>query len=269
MDPEPYDVLAVELSSFQLHYTRSMRGASRPPCSTSPRTTSTGTPARWPGYTRRQGAASTRASSARASTTSRTRPPRSWCATPTCSEGARAIGFTLGTPAVGMLGVVDDVLADRAFIEDRHTSAAELCTLDDLATPAPHYVANALAAAALARSHGVAPRAVRDGAAGVPSRRPPDRRGRHRTTASPGSTTPRPPTRTPRSASLQPTTPSCGSPAGWPRARRFDDLVTATRDRLRAVVLIGRDAQVIARGARATRAGCARDRGPTATLVRD
>ncbi len=56
-----------------------------------------------------------------------------------------------------MLGVVDDVLADRAFVEDRQTTAAELCTLDDLATSAPHYVANALAAAALARSHGVPP----------------------------------------------------------------------------------------------------------------
>ena len=37
------------------------------------------------------------------------------------AEGARAIGFTLGTPAVGMLGLVDDVLADRAFVEDRRT----------------------------------------------------------------------------------------------------------------------------------------------------
>ena len=32
-------------------------------------------------------------------------------------EGARAIGFTLGMPGVGMLGVVDDILADRAFVE--------------------------------------------------------------------------------------------------------------------------------------------------------
>jgi UDP-N-acetylmuramoylalanine--D-glutamate ligase len=78
-------------------------------------------------------------------------------------EGARAIGFTLGTPDVGMLGVVDDILADRAFIEERHTSAAELCTKADLASDAPHFVANALAAAALARAHGVAPVAVRDG----------------------------------------------------------------------------------------------------------
>ncbi len=43
MDPTPYDVLAVELSSFQLHYTSSMSAESAA-CSTSPRTTSTGTP---------------------------------------------------------------------------------------------------------------------------------------------------------------------------------------------------------------------------------
>jgi UDP-N-acetylmuramoylalanine--D-glutamate ligase len=78
-------------------------------------------------------------------------------------EGARAIGFTLGTPSVGMVGVVDDVLADRAFVEDRATSAAELCTVGDLASPAPHFVANALAAAALARAHGISQAAVRDG----------------------------------------------------------------------------------------------------------
>src|SRR3954449_8316227 len=78
-------------------------------------------------------------------------------------EGARAIGFTLGTPGVGMVGVVEDVLADRAFVEERESSAAELCTIADLASPAPHFVANALAAAALARAHGVPPVAVRDG----------------------------------------------------------------------------------------------------------
>jgi UDP-N-acetylmuramoylalanine--D-glutamate ligase len=82
-------------------------------------------------------------------------------------DGCRAIGFTLGMPALSMVGVVDDILADRAFVEQRKTSAAELATLDDVrgsaATLAPHNLANALAAAALARAYGVAPLAVRDG----------------------------------------------------------------------------------------------------------
>jgi UDP-N-acetylmuramoylalanine--D-glutamate ligase len=66
-----------------------------------------------------------------------------------------------------MVGVVDDVIADRAFVEQRQTSAAELATLADVKgdapTLAPHYLANALAAAALARAYGVPPMAVRDG----------------------------------------------------------------------------------------------------------
>jgi UDP-N-acetylmuramoylalanine--D-glutamate ligase len=82
-------------------------------------------------------------------------------------EGCRAIGFTLGTPGPSMVGLVDDVLADRAFVEERRTSAAELATLADLQgespTVAPHYVADALAAAALARAHGVPLAAVREG----------------------------------------------------------------------------------------------------------
>jgi UDP-N-acetylmuramoylalanine--D-glutamate ligase len=59
------------------------------------------------------------------------------------------------------------VLADRAFVEQRQHAAAELCTMDDLRGDAssvpPHYLANALAAAALARAYGVGPIAVRDG----------------------------------------------------------------------------------------------------------
>src|SRR5699024_5760638 len=79
------------------------------------------------------------------------------------AEGCRAIGFTLDVPAPGMLGVVDGVLADRAFVPQRQTSAAQLASVDDLPSPAPHVVANALAAAALARAQGVSANAVREG----------------------------------------------------------------------------------------------------------
>lgn len=82
-------------------------------------------------------------------------------------DGCRAVGFTLGVPAPSMLGLVDDVLADRAFVEARHHSAAELATIADVQgdapSIAPHYLANALAAAALARAYGVGPISVRDG----------------------------------------------------------------------------------------------------------
>lgn len=80
-------------------------------------------------------------------------------------EGARAIGFDLGVPGPSDLGVVEGLLVDRAFLEDRRTSALELTTLDELGQlglAAPHIVANILAAAALARSLDVAPAAIRD-----------------------------------------------------------------------------------------------------------
>lgn len=80
-------------------------------------------------------------------------------------EGARAIGFDLGTPGPSDLGVVDGILVDRAFHDDRRHSALELITVDELrgaGLSAPHIVQNILAASALARSVGVAPEAIHD-----------------------------------------------------------------------------------------------------------
>ncbi|TQE23275.1 UDP-N-acetylmuramoyl-L-alanine--D-glutamate ligase [Streptomyces ipomoeae] len=78
-------------------------------------------------------------------------------------EGCRAIGFTLGTPGPSQLGVVDGILVDRAFVENRQKNAQELAEVSDVNPPVPHNIANALAAAALARAFGVPPKAVRDG----------------------------------------------------------------------------------------------------------
>ncbi|MDQ4212959.1 UDP-N-acetylmuramoyl-L-alanine--D-glutamate ligase [Microbacterium sp. ASV81] len=79
-------------------------------------------------------------------------------------EGARAIGFGLGIPGPSDLGVVEGILADRAFLDDRRNSALELTTVEALAEhglSAPHIVQNILAAAALSRSLGVEPTAIR------------------------------------------------------------------------------------------------------------
>ena len=78
-------------------------------------------------------------------------------------EGCRAIGITLGIPDISMVGVVDEYLVDRAFVAERKESALELAEVTDLAISAKHNVENALAAAALARAHGVEPRYIRDG----------------------------------------------------------------------------------------------------------
>lgn len=78
-------------------------------------------------------------------------------------EGCRAIGFDLGIPGPSDMGVVDGILVDRAFLEERRSSALELTTVADLSArglAAPHIVSNILAAAALARSLGVEPEAI-------------------------------------------------------------------------------------------------------------
>lgn len=80
------------------------------------------------------------------------------------TEGARAIGFDLGVPGPSDLGVVDGILADRAFLDDRRNSALELTTVDALeqaGLSAPHIVQNILAASALARAIGTEPAAIR------------------------------------------------------------------------------------------------------------
>ncbi|MGC5014027.1 Mur ligase family protein [Streptosporangium sp. DT93] len=76
---------------------------------------------------------------------------------------ARVVGFTLGVPRPGQVGVVEDLLVDRAFTADPVTGAEELASFDDVRPFAPHNVANALAAATLARAYGVPPAAVRRG----------------------------------------------------------------------------------------------------------
>lgn len=73
-------------------------------------------------------------------------------------EGARAVGFTLGAPGISMVGIVDGVLLDRAFIETRAHEAQEITTVEALADRgmgAQHLLADVLAASALARSAGV------------------------------------------------------------------------------------------------------------------
>jgi UDP-N-acetylmuramoylalanine--D-glutamate ligase len=164
MDPEPYDVIAVELSSFQLHWSHSLAPRASACLNVAPDHVD------WHGsldeYAAAKGKvyANTEVACVYNVQDERT---RRLVEDAEVQEGCRAIGFTLGSPAPSQVGVVDDVLADRAFVEQRRTAAAELATFDDLRgdapSPAPHLVANALAAAALARAHGVPAGAVRAG----------------------------------------------------------------------------------------------------------
>ncbi len=163
LHPQPYDVIAVELSSFQLHYSHSVSALASCVLNLAPDHLD------WHGSVADYAAAKARIYD-------RTQVACVYNVHDVQTEqmvidaevvqGCRAIGFTTSVPGRSMVGVVDGILADRAFVVERATSAAELGTLSDLhpsGEPAPHLVADALAAAALARAAGVSPLAVRDG----------------------------------------------------------------------------------------------------------
>jgi UDP-N-acetylmuramoylalanine--D-glutamate ligase len=164
LHPDPYDVLAVELSSFQLHWQRSVAPVASVCLNFAPDHLD------WHGSLEEYRLAKAKVyAGTRIACVYNVQDPATerMVMDADVVEGCRAIGFTLGIPGLSMLGLVDDVLADRAFVEQRKTSAAELATLADLQgdapSVAPHQVANALAAAALARAYGVGPLSVRDG----------------------------------------------------------------------------------------------------------
>jgi UDP-N-acetylmuramoylalanine--D-glutamate ligase len=164
LHPEPYDVLAVELSSFQLHWQRSVSAVASAVLNVAPDHLD------WHGgyaeYLRAKGRIYDNTHLACVYNVADVQTEQ-LVMDAEVVDGCRAVGFTMGIPAPSMIGIVDDVLADRAFVEQRQRSAAELCTVADLQGDGPpvppHVVANALAAAALARAYGVGPIAVRDG----------------------------------------------------------------------------------------------------------
>ncbi|WP_351228388.1 UDP-N-acetylmuramoyl-L-alanine--D-glutamate ligase [Streptomyces sp. NPDC002133] len=159
-------------------------------------------------------------------------------------EGCRAIGFTLGTPGPSQLGVVDGILVDRAFVENRQKQAQELAEISDVNPPAPHNIANALAAAALARAFGVEPAAVRDG---LRAFRPDAHRiefvdevdGVAYVDDSKATNTHA------TEASLAAYDPIVWIAGGLAKGATFDELVEKSAKRLRGVVLIGADRALI------------------------
>jgi UDP-N-acetylmuramoylalanine--D-glutamate ligase len=242
LHPEPYDVIALELSSFQLHWIQSMTARSAAVLNVAPDHLD------WHGslaaYAADKGRIYSGVQSACVYNVEDAETERLVRAAEV-TEGARAIGITSGIPQVGMLGVVDGALADRAFVAERHTAAAELAAVDDVVPAAPHNVMNALAAAALARSIGVSPVAVRDGLRAF-------RPDPHRITSvgtidgityvdDSKATNPHA-----AQASLQAYDEVVWVAGGLAKGAVFDSLVAAVRERLRGVVLIGADRGLIA-----------------------
>ena len=84
----------------------------------------------------------------------------------------RKVFFSLDTPAPGEIGIVEELLVDRAFVADAQ-EAAMFCELAEVLPTVPHNVSNALAAAGLARTAGIDHAKIR---AAITTFRP----GRHR-----------------------------------------------------------------------------------------
>ncbi|MGW4234493.1 UDP-N-acetylmuramoyl-L-alanine--D-glutamate ligase [Streptomyces sp. NPDC004980] len=238
---ETYDVLAVELSSYQLHWAPSLRAHSAAVLNLAPDHLD------WHGSMAGYAADKGRiyeGNSVACVYNAQDGATEDLVRGADVEEGCRAIGFTLGTPGPSQLGVVDGILVDRAFVTNRQKQAQELAEVGDVNPPAPHNIANALAAAALARAFGVPPTAVRDG---LRAFRPDAHRIEH--VADVAGVTYIDDSKATNThaaeASLASYDPIVWIAGGLAKGATFDELVTGAAKRLRGVVLIGADRALI------------------------
>ncbi|MEU9705854.1 UDP-N-acetylmuramoyl-L-alanine--D-glutamate ligase [Streptomyces sp. NPDC047981] len=238
---ETYDVLAVELSSYQLHWAPSVRAHSAVVLNLAPDHLD------WHGSMEAYAADKGRiyeGNTVACVYNVADKATEDLVREADVEEGCRAIGFTLGTPGPSQLGVVEDILVDRAFVENRQKQAQELADVADVQPPAPHNIANALAAAALARAFGVEPKAVRDG---LRAFRPDPHRielveeieGVVYVDDSKATNTHA------AEASLAAYDPIVWIAGGLAKGATFDEIVARSAKRLRGVVLIGADRALI------------------------
>lgn len=160
-DPQGFDVLVVELSSFQLHYL----GEISPWASACLNIADDHLD--WHGSidAYRDAKAKVYENTKVACVFNRDDPvTREFVERANVVEGCRAIGFGLDIPGPSDFGVVEEIVCDRAFVDDRHNAALEIVTIPELmpnGLASRHMLANALAAAALSRSFGASLEAVR------------------------------------------------------------------------------------------------------------
>jgi UDP-N-acetylmuramoylalanine--D-glutamate ligase len=148
-----YDVLAVELSSFQLHWSSTLRPHAGAILNVADDHTD------WHGSFHEYALAKARVFDADFSIGN---ADDEVVRTLLSKARGRRVTFTLQSPRPGEVGMVEDLLVDRAF-PDVAGEATELAGLADIGVPGAHNVANALAAATLARSFRVPAEAVQAG----------------------------------------------------------------------------------------------------------
>jgi UDP-N-acetylmuramoylalanine--D-glutamate ligase len=187
-DPEPYEVVAVELSSFQLYWSSTIQAQAATLLNVAAHHLD------WHGTFDAYAAAKAKIFVPGATAIGNLDDEWSARLTAEAGQGGRAgrvVMFSLREPGPGEFGVAGGMLVDRAF--GAEGESVELAAVDDLVwtgpggdraleaegpqaltanlssakkrSPAPHNIADALAAAALARSYGAPPEAVRAGLA--------------------------------------------------------------------------------------------------------
>ena len=157
----------------------------------------------------------------------------------------RKIFYSLDTPAPGELGIVEELLVDRAFVPDPQ-EAAFIAELNEIKPTVPHHISNCLAASALSATVGVSHEAIR---AALMTFQP----GRHRIETvlvkdeitwinDSKATNPHA-----ASASILSNFSVIWIGGGLAKGAQMDLLIDKTWSRLKAAILIGEDRDLIAK----------------------
>jgi UDP-N-acetylmuramoylalanine--D-glutamate ligase len=156
-DPAPYAVVAVELSSFQLYWSTTIAPLAAVVLNLAAHHLD------WHDDIESYAAAKARVFAPGTIAICNAEDPRSvaMAADATSRGTARTVRFRLGVPGPDELGVADGWLVDNAF-----GAGVRLARESAVRPAAPHNVADALAAAALARAYGDQPGSIAAGLAG-------------------------------------------------------------------------------------------------------
>jgi UDP-N-acetylmuramoylalanine--D-glutamate ligase len=157
-DPEPYPVVAVELSSFQLFWSVSITPLAAVVLNLAAHHLD------WHDDMESYAAAKAKIFAPGTIAICNADDPRTVAMAGAARGAARRVAFRLGPPGPGELGVADGWLTDRAFAGTPE-AAVRLARTSAVQPPAPHNVADALAAAALARAYGDQPDSIAAGLA--------------------------------------------------------------------------------------------------------
>jgi UDP-N-acetylmuramoylalanine--D-glutamate ligase len=237
---EKYDVLVLELSSFQIHWMKSAQ------FNASALLNIADDHADWHGDFEEY--ARTKISLLDSSSTGILNADDAEVVKRSVHWKGRKVFFTLDTPSPGEIGVVEELLVDRAFVADPQ-EAAMICELNEIKPTVPHNVSNALAAAGLARAAGVDHESIRSALAAFTP-------GRHRIEEVLNSggitwiddskaTNPHAAT-----ASIMSALSVVWIAGGLAKGARMDELVKRCSKRIKAAVLIGQDKSLIAKALR-------------------